>query len=52
MYTTSKQSHRAPHLRIRLIEDNSLPAMYVQPIIQQYESTTAMVLVHIIFKAI
>jgi len=41
MHTTSKQSHPVPHLRIyRLKEDWIFIASYVQPIIQQYKSTT------------
>jgi len=38
--TASKQSHRAPHLRIYRLERRCFVTSYVQPVMQQYESTT------------
>jgi len=38
--TTLKQSHHMPHLHIYCLKRRSFVASYVQPITQQYESTT------------
>jgi len=39
-YTTLKYWHRAPHLCIYHLKRRRFIASYVQPVIQQYESTT------------